>query len=195
MQTGPVDILLTLYPMVFGLGVGAGLYTLVLYRKAHFWRKLADIYGSDWRPAPMQKHMRQGALYGTGIAFQSYSGILSIGVHPDGLALKVMLPFSAFHPPLFVPFKEISGWKQDWYLNGESTELSFRQAPDVRFVLPAEDAHWIQDASRGRLSLNHQGSTYASSAPGLSRAIALTALLSIGLLALVYVTSVPEFNF
>jgi len=67
--------------------------------------------------------MQSAVLYGHWAAFNSYNGFVTIGVHQTRLALKVMPIFSLFHWPLFIPFSEIKGWQQTWYLDPSSSSF------------------------------------------------------------------------
>ena len=56
------------------------------------------------------------SLRGSGHAFNSYEGILKIGVDQNGVSLAIIRPFSLFYfcEPLFIPYREIKDWQQQW---------------------------------------------------------------------------------
>lgn len=88
--------------------------------------------------------------------YNTLHGIVKIGVHQQGMSLKILPPFSIFHSPLFIPFHDISGWATTWYLNAPSVELQLRQAPDVKIIMPAEQAEWVRKFSGHKMALHKQ---------------------------------------
>ncbi len=118
--------------LAIGPGVGGGALYLVYYRDAHFWRYLSNFYEAPWQRPIETRRFQNAVAYGEGFASKSYNGLLTIGIHEFGLALSIISPFSFFHKPLFIPFSEIKGWKQFWYLNAKSYELELESAPDVK---------------------------------------------------------------
>lgn len=169
----------------FGLFVAAGLYGGLMYRNSERWRLLATAYGRDWEPAPAVRHMREAVLYGGLPAFQTYKGILSVGVFPDGIAMKIMLPFGVFHPPIFVPFSDITGWQQDWYLNAASVELTFEKCPDIKILMPTSQIEWVREVAGAPFNIAPTPSphnAFPRLAHGLTTAAALIILVGTVLL-------------
>jgi hypothetical protein len=82
-------------------------------------------------------------------AFNSYKGILKIGVDQNGVSLAIIRPFSFFYfcEPLFIPYSEIKGWQQQWYLDSKSVELEFARVPEVKMVMPADQVEWMRKRS------------------------------------------------
>lgn len=128
---------------IFGYGVAASLFFGMLWRQAFRWRYLARHYD---RPAgePVETRSMQSAVLMGLSGFNTLKGIIKIGVHENGVSFRLMAPFSLFHDPLFIPYRDITGWKTTWYLDARSTELQFRGAPDVKMIVPATQAEWIQ---------------------------------------------------
>jgi hypothetical protein len=60
----------------------------------------------------------------------NYSGVLIIGASPRGLYLSVLLPFRFAHPPLFIPWTEISVSERKGLAAGYF-EFRFRRAPGI----------------------------------------------------------------
>ena len=137
---------------VFGLIVFAFIFGGMLRANAYRWRYLAKSYAGEAGPALDKRNMRSAVLIGLG-AFNSLKGIITIGVHENGVSFRVMPIFSLFHKPLFVPYSDIRGWETTWYLNARSSELEFRRAPEVKVVLPAEDAEWIRSHAGHKMML------------------------------------------
>ncbi len=128
---------------VFGYSVFFVLFFGMLWRQAFRWRNLAQYYAGDGGRLLEHRNLQSAVLLGQG-GFNSLKGILKIGVNEKGVSLRVMKPFSLFHAPLFIPFADIRGWKTSWYLDAPSTELEFRRAPEIKIVVPSEQAEWIQ---------------------------------------------------
>lgn len=168
--------------LVIGFAVAGGSLYLMYFRDSYYWRYLGEFYKA---PAgrPLEKRYFQHAVaYGEGVASRSYNGFLTIGVHELGLALSVIPPLSLFCKPLFIPYSEIKGWKQFWYLNAKSIELEFRSAPDVKLVMPASQVKWLQEKSRGQLDVVNEPSPHKQR-PNIWYAIMIIqALMAFGLL-------------
>lgn len=175
------ELLQQAWLMLIGLGVGGGALYLIIYRDAHFWRSLSKVYEAPWQRALETRYFQHAVAYGEGVASKSYNGLLTIGVHELGLALKIVPPFSLFHKPLFIPFSEIKGWKQIWYLNAKSVELEFQSAPEVKLVMPASQVKWLQEKSGGQLALAQEHSPHKQR-PNIWYAILIVqAIMAIGL--------------
>ncbi|MBI1385161.1 MAG: hypothetical protein GC150_09645 [Rhizobiales bacterium] len=139
---------------VFGLAVFAFLFGGMLRAKAYRWRYLAESYAADPGPPVGERNMRSAVLVGLG-AFNSLKGIMTIRTHETGVSFRVMPAFSLFHEPLFVPYTDIRGWKTTWYLDAPSSELEFRRAPQVKMILPAEDAEWIREHAGQKMAFRN----------------------------------------
>ena len=93
------------------------------------WRSLAEVYrldkefeGSVWR-------LKSGR-----IGSANYSSCLTLGANERGMLLKVLLPFRLWHPPLFVPWSDVSvvpgkGWVFHYL------DFRFAQVPETRIRL------------------------------------------------------------
>lgn len=114
-------------------------------RDAIHWEYLAEAYARDWRP-PLVERWGHAVLYGKFPVSKGYNGIMKVGLHADGLSLRVVIPPKSFFcEPLFIPFKDIRGWKQVWYVNAKSVELELTKAPEVKIVMPKEQLEWFQE--------------------------------------------------
>ena len=60
----------------------------------------------------------------------NYGGVLTVGASPRGLYLSVLLPFRIAHPPLFIPWADISASERKGLAAGY-VELRFRRAPGI----------------------------------------------------------------
>ncbi|WP_145246064.1 hypothetical protein [Aeoliella mucimassa] len=67
-----------------------------------------------------------------------YSGCLTYTVNSDGLGLSVFFLFRPFHPPLFVPWQDITARQTKLYMFFPFVELKFAQAKGISFyVMPS----------------------------------------------------------
>ena len=135
------------------IAAGVGFLGFMWNRMAERWQYLATHYGRSWQGPQAFKLLQNGIIRSQGGLSQSYSGILSIGVFANGIGLKLVPPFSAFHTPLFIPFNEIKAWDQKWYINSDSVELDFPSAPEVKIILPKDQVDWIYRQSHGGFEL------------------------------------------
>ncbi|MEL7049058.1 MAG: hypothetical protein AAFO75_08895, partial [Pseudomonadota bacterium] len=118
-------------------------------------------------------------------------GIVKIGVHHEGISFRVLTPFSMFHPPLFVPFAEISGWSTTWYLNAKSNEFKFQRARDVQMVMCSEQAEWIRSHSGENLIIHDRAPAAGNAGRGaraLSMAIAAMSVVMLGWLSVLAIS-------
>lgn len=168
--------------MAIGLGVFGGSLYLVYFRDAHYWRYLGKFYEAPWRRPIETRYFQHAVAYGEGIASKSYNGLLTIGVHELGLALRILPPFSFFHKPLFIPYAEIKGWQQHWYLNAKSYELEFKSAPDVKLVMPASQIAWLQEKSRGQISVAGERSPHRQRPNIWYAVLVIQGLMALGIL-------------
>lgn len=60
----------------------------------------------------------------------NYGGVLTVGANPRGLYLSVLLPFRIGHPPLFIPWTDISINERKG-LGASYFEFRFRRAPGI----------------------------------------------------------------
>ena len=127
----------------------------ILWANSRRWRYLSQYYGEPKR-IPRKKQSGQSAvLVGMG-GYNSFNGILTIAIHKTGISLRPIVPFALFHRTLFISFDEINGWGTSWYLNRQSTELELAQAPDVKILMPSEQAAWINSHAGGEMMLSEQ---------------------------------------
>jgi hypothetical protein len=76
----------------------------VLISKLSGWARLARHYGADAPFDGLRFHFQSAGLrFGT-----NYSGCLTVGVNRRGLYLAVWLLFRIGHPPLFIPWRDVT---------------------------------------------------------------------------------------
>lgn len=170
---------------IYGLVVFAGIFGGMLWANARRWRYLSRGYAGDIGVPIEKRSMQSVVLLGLG-GFNSLNGIVTLGVHETGLSLRILLPFSLFHSPLFVPYGDIEGWKTSWYLNAPSAELEFSRAPLVKMVMPAEQAEWIQDFAGRKVIFHEEMSPAGSAGRGWRFLLLIYGAVSIGMLIWVF---------
>ena len=145
---------------IFGLAFVAYLMAMIYKRDAISWQYLEDTYGEPWRP-PLKERWASAVLYGKHPLSKSYNGILKMGVHKDGISLKVMFPLiSYFCRPLFIPFRDIRGWNQTWYINAKTVELELTGAPEVKIAMPRDQVEWIRTVGGKGITLINKPSPH-----------------------------------
>jgi len=76
-----------------------------------------------------------------------YGNCLSIGADPAGLKLSVFFPFRPGHPPLFVPWSEISVARRRDFLFIRQVKLLLGREEQIPFVISGGLADRIQAAA------------------------------------------------
>lgn len=128
--------------------LGACVFVAVLYRMwtghARRWHILAAEYsGGPVDAIGDALQLQSVILTGSGIAFSSYRGIVTIANDGNGLWLKLLPPFSAFHPPLFLPYSELQIKASSWYLNNSSYKLMLPRVGDIGIIIDGDLANWL----------------------------------------------------
>jgi hypothetical protein len=133
MDTTNVELL-----VLAGLGVWIG--TVVFVSRIGGWAALATVYGYS------------GELTGKYLRFQSgrlrwginYGNCLTVGVSPRGLYLAVLFFFRIGHPPLLIPWTDISVSEQKgrWF---SYLELRFRRASSIPLQVSEQLGRWLTD--------------------------------------------------
>ncbi len=131
----------------------ASAFTLVLFVAALYgvlrlqnytWRLLATGYASsEERPAKAVKRLTSLVAIGGAPIFTKYVGV-SVAVCEDGLALRIVPPFSVGAPPLFLPFAEMQVRRTNWYLNSGSFLIRMERGAGVELIVDDELLGWIQ---------------------------------------------------
>lgn len=144
-----MDLLGQIIGQLFGVVFVGALILTLLSRDAVDWGHLVSVYGREWRPPRMQKRFANMILYSEGRPAKSYAGVLQIGLHDEGVALRPNRILRPFQQSIFIPYNDIQGWDQGWYLNAKSTELSFRKTPHMRLIMPRDQVEWMLALANG----------------------------------------------
>lgn len=138
-----IDLLSQAIALVSGGVIVVVLMSVMYKRDAVDWEKLVSVYGRDWQTPRFYKQFANMILYSEGRPAKSYKGIISIGLLDDGFALRPNRILVPFQSPVFIPYADVQGWDQGWYIDAKSTELSFRQAPHIRMIMPRKQVEWM----------------------------------------------------
>ena len=134
--------------------VGYGFLFTLLYGickcNARRWTRLAHAYRAPdlmHADAPIcyaTRTMQTVILVGGRVGSNSYKGIVTVGVTTEGILLRLMAPFSIFHPPLLIPFRDCHVEPKRWYLIGKTSQFTLNQVSDVQIIVHDELLQWIQ---------------------------------------------------
>jgi hypothetical protein len=106
------------------------------------WFELGRVYRSA-KPLPGNRWRFQDACMRF---LASYSGVLTVGADAEGLYASVFLPFRISHPPLFIPWEDVSV-RPSKCLWVRVYKFEFRQVPSVRLQLREKLGKKIQTAA------------------------------------------------
>ena len=112
------------------------------------WRDLALAYRAQEPFSGERFRFRSGRMrMGMG-----YNNMLTVGTNMYGLYLAVFLPFRIGHPPLFIPWSDISA-EPDKVLWVKMTKLTFAKCPTIPFIIPGNLAEKLSQASGLQLKI------------------------------------------
>jgi hypothetical protein len=102
------------------------------------WAALADVYRLEDSFEGERMRFRSGQMRYA----MSYNNCLTIGADRRGLYLSVFFFFRLGHPPLFIPWSEITVTeKQRYFMN--ATEFTFSRVPGVYLRLSSNTAKMV----------------------------------------------------
>lgn len=149
-----IELIRSAITLALGTAMVAGMLIFIYKRFAIDWAPLAETYGRRWQKPVMKKRFANLVLYSEGRPARAYKGIVALGLHADGIALRPNQFLAPFHPPIFVPYGDINGWNQVWYIDGKSTELTFDKVPASRLIMPREQIEWMLSLDPGAASIS-----------------------------------------
>jgi hypothetical protein len=91
---------------------------------------LAQYYRTMEPPPPGARRLKSGVMRNG----MRYNNALTIGADPRGLYLAMLPLFRMGHPPLFIPWSDISTEPRRGFF-GASIRFTFRQAPGIHLDL------------------------------------------------------------
>ena len=119
------------YPVLFPVFFIAFWFGVTRLISAMGWQSLAKVYGSD-KPCEGTKWYMQSAKVGKA----AYNGCLTVGANYNGLYLSIFPIFRPGHPPIFIPWSDISAKEAKRpMLLGDLCILTFNRAPGFELVL------------------------------------------------------------
>jgi len=124
-------------PTIIAVWTGIGYLVAV----AGGWRRLAEAYPSDEEVDGMMWRF-QSAMLGFGA---NYGGCLTITANDDGLRIATLPFFPPFHPPLFIPWQDISFSRSRVFFVPQIT-LQFAAHPTLPLHISIRLAKKVQDA-------------------------------------------------
>lgn len=139
-----------------GLAIAGGILAVIFKRHATEWQEMASVYDGSGDTPLRVKRFGQLVLYCDGAPARPYKGLFRLEVYANGIALKPYRFLVPFHDPMFIPFRDIEGWTQTWYLDDKSVELQFAKAPRMRIIMPASQLDWIRETSGKRIHVSEQ---------------------------------------
>lgn len=143
-----------------GFALVIGLLYFIYHRSAFRWQYLAETYARPWGKPFRVKHLQSAVLYGMRAGGNIHRGIVTIGIEEHGVAFKPLWFLAPFHEPLFIPYEDIKGWDQHWYLDDKSVELEFIRAPEVKLLMAASELKWIREFAGNRVDIKEIRSPY-----------------------------------
>lgn len=152
---GPRGVALFGLLIVAGVALAAG---LVAAKSLFGWRRLAARYRTAEPPGPGASFRYVSGWVGS----SRYRNGLMLHVQPDGLRLSVLATFRPGHPPLLIPWGEISGVRRLDLLGWASVDLTVGAPTIATLQLPervvrAIRAEFLSSAQEGRSRERRRG--------------------------------------
>jgi len=112
---------------------------------ARRWTRLARAYRAPDETHCVAERTMQTVILVTGdIGWNSYKGITTVSLTREGILLKLMLPFSLFHPPLLLTYGDCDIEPKRWYLIGKTFQYTLRGVSDVKMIIHDDLQDWIE---------------------------------------------------
>ena len=107
------------------------------------WGALARRFRTDAPPDPnaWASHVTSGS-----VGSARYNGVLRVWVQPDGLRLAVWAPFRPGHPPVLVPWNEITAVERKRFLGLSRFEVTVGEPRVATLTLPEAVVEAMRDA-------------------------------------------------
>ena len=132
-----------------------GLMCVMWKCNARRWTRLAQAYRAvdsvvgDATDGAAKRTMQTVILVAGDIGWNSYKGIATVSVTREGILLRLMHPFSLFHPPLLIPFGDCHIEPKRWYLIGKTVQYTLRGISDVKMIIHDDLQEWIESQAAG----------------------------------------------
>ena len=140
--------MLNIIPALVGFFVFFGAMKFLLKSSARRWNQLAEEYSVEGPTENLsQRRMQNLILFGGVIGYNSYIGISTVGITSEGLSLSLLPPWSIYHPPLLIPFEDLSLRETSWYLNVRSYKYTCSKVDNIELILDEKLVKWIETNS------------------------------------------------
>ena len=131
------------------LPIGIWILVAFLISRVGGWSRLAESYRTDQPFSGQLIRFQAAQLHRS----TNYNGCLNFGGDPAGLYMAPMALFRAFHPPLLIPWEEITARPITLLKFWNFVELRFQRAPDVPVKIKQALAEKLVQASGRRLQI------------------------------------------
>ncbi|MEO6603434.1 MAG: hypothetical protein ABIQ16_26360 [Polyangiaceae bacterium] len=101
------------------------------------WSALVEKYAAGAHPRTPRK------ISGGRVGNVTYGGALSLSAQPGGFAVSVLLPFRVGHPPLFIPWSDVTESAGE-FMGQKTTVFRVRGVPDAAIEIPPALAAWLK---------------------------------------------------
>lgn len=125
--------------IVLATFVLVGGFTLLLLSSLGDWRRLAKSFRAQHKPDGKTFTFRSAA-----VGMVSYGNILTICISDEGLYLGLFFPFSILHPPLLIPWKEITAVREKNTLSQRRYRISIGSPEWASLTLPEDIVNEIK---------------------------------------------------
>lgn len=115
---------------------------MAVFAKSGGWSALAKAYGV---PAPYQGERRK--MNWVRVGWVGYNGCMVVGADMERLYLSVWPFFNFRHPPLSIPWSEVSASLRPTLI-GNCVSLRFQAAPKVNVEITRGLSKWLKEKSR-----------------------------------------------
>jgi hypothetical protein len=146
-MNGPDPLIVTALPLAFAAVWCA---VLSIIARVGGWSALADSYRADSTHDGPRKRFQSIAIERLRAIPVAVNNVAEVGVEGSHLRLAMFGPFRPFHPPLKIPFADISVHDRNGSL-GRRVALSAARQPAIRIVIAYSLAEWISERSGGLL--------------------------------------------
>ncbi len=141
--------------LFIALFVGTWIIISFALSRASGWAKLAQLYPAGRSfDGELIRFQAAQFRYAT-----NYNGCLDFGSNYEGLYIVPMLPFRAFHPPLLIPWSDISARPFKLWTLWSFVELRFDRAPELPVRIKLQLAEKLAKGSMGRFVLPSKTTT------------------------------------
>lgn len=137
--------------LAYGLAFAGGILWVVTWRDGMKWRKIAAAYPLTGEEPAERRWLQTVCLSDGGLAFNSYRGVVTVGLAPDGVMLRMLVSPPGVYPPIFVPFSDMDFTERRWFLRNDAMWISMRQVPGVSIVVFDKLRDRIREGAAGQI--------------------------------------------